>query len=79
MTWDILAALITIVGSLIGLGTVLAKLIKTLTKLDITLTQLQRELNEFKTDNKESHSRIWDKLDDHDERIHNLEDRKGDK
>ena len=79
MTWEILVALITIVGSLVGLGTVLAKLIKTLTKLDITLAQLQRELNEFKVENKESHGRIWDKLDNHDERIHNLEDKKGDK
>jgi hypothetical protein len=75
MTWDIMVALITIVGSLIGIGTVLAKLIKTLTKLDVTLSQLQRELNEFKVENKETHTRIWSKLDNHDVRIQRLEDK----
>ena len=76
MTWEILAALITIVGSLVTLGTVLAKLTKTLTKLDITLAQLQKELGEFKADSKETHKEIWHELDNHDVRIHKLEDKR---
>lgn len=75
MTWDIITGLITMIGCLIALGTLLAKLISILTKLDNTLTQLQRELGEFKADNKESHKRIWGKLDNHDVRIQKLEDK----
>lgn len=84
MTWEILAALITIVGCLVTLGTVLVKvtnkLTQTLTGLDDTLKHLQRELNDFKSANKESHSRIYSRLDEHDKtledhetRIHDLE------
>lgn len=84
MTWEILAALITIVGCLVTLGTVLVKvtnkLTQTLTALDDTINNLQKELGEFKTHNKESHLRIYDRLEVHDEklsdhetRIHDLE------
>lgn len=84
MTWEILAALITIVGCLVTLGTVLVKvtnkLTQTLTKLDDTISNLQEELGDLKSHNKESHERIYNRLDVHDEklsdhetRIHDLE------
>lgn len=73
MTWEILAALITIVGSLVALGTVLAKLIRVLTRLDDTVKQLRADLDRQRADNKESHKRIYDKLDDHEHRIIELE------
>lgn len=84
MTWEILAALIAIVGCLVTLGTVLVKvtnkLTQTLTALDDTINNLQKELSEFKTNNRESHGRIYGKLDEHDKklddhetRIHDLE------
>mgnify|MGYP006919069414 FL=1 len=73
MTWEILSALIVIVGCLITLGGVLVKLVRTLTRLDDTMAQLRVDLNRQHDENKESHKRIYDKLDDHEHRIVELE------
>lgn len=73
MTWEILSALIIIVGCLITLGGVLVKLVRTLTRLDDTMAQLRVDLNRQHDENKESHKRIYDMLDDHEHRIGELE------
>lgn len=73
MTWEILSALIVVVGTLISLGTVLAKLIRVLTRLDDTVKQLRADLDRQREDNRESHKRIYDRLDDHESRIVELE------
>ena len=73
MTWEILSALIIIVGCLITLGGVLVKLVRTLTRLDDTMAQLRVDLNRQHDENKESHKRIYDKLDDHEHRIGELD------
>ena len=73
MTWEILSALIIIVGCLITLGGILVKLVRTLTRLDDTMAQLRVDLNRQHDENKESHKRIYDKLDDHEHRIGELE------
>ena len=75
MTWEILAALITIVGSLTALGSVLAKLVRTLTKLDDTLIRLKEDVDILRDCNRESHKRIYEKLDLCEERISELERR----
>lgn len=73
MTWEIISALIIVVGCLVSLGGVLAKLIKTLTRLDDTIAHLKIDLNRQHDENKESHKRIYDRLDDHEQRIVELE------
>lgn len=73
MTWEIVTGLIVIVGALVSLGTVLAKLIKTLTTLDVTLKNLQENINKDSESNSKTHDRIFDKLDDHEGRISYLE------
>ena len=73
MTWEILSALIVIVGTLISLGTVLAKLIRVLTRLDDTVKQLRADLDRQRVENRESYTRIYDRLDDHEQRIVELE------
>lgn len=73
MTWEILSALIIIVGCLITLGGVLVKLVWTLTRLDDTMAQLRVDLNRQHDENKESHKRIYDRLDNHEQRICELE------
>ena len=62
-----------VVGTLISLGTVLAKLIRVLTRLDDTVKQLRADLDRQREDNRESHKRIYDRLDDHESRIVELE------
>lgn len=73
MTWEMLSALIVIVGTLVSLGTVLAKLIRVLTRLDDTVKQLRADLDRQREENRESHKRIYDRLDDHESRIVELE------
>lgn len=73
MTWEMLSALIVIIGCLATLGGVLAKLVKTLTQLDDTMKQLKLDLAEQRSDNRESHKRIYNRLDDHEQRIVELE------
>ena len=73
MTWEIMSALIVVVGTLISLGTVLAKLIRVLTRLDDTVKQLRADLDRQREENRESHKRIYDRLDDHESRIVELE------
>ena len=73
MTWEILSALIVVVGTLVSLGTVLAKLIRVLTRLDDTVKQLRADLDRQREENRESHKRIYDRLDDHESRIVELE------
>ena len=73
MTWEMLSALIVIVGTLVSLGTVLAKLIRVLTRLDDTVKQLRADLDRQHVENRESHKRIYDRLDDHEQRIVELE------
>lgn len=73
MTWEMLSALIVIVGTLVSLGTVLAKLIRVLTRLDDTVKQLRADLDRQRVENRESHKHIYDRLDDHEQRIVELE------
>ena len=73
MTWEIMSALIVIVGTLVSLGTVLAKLIRVLTRLDDTVKQLRADLDRQREENRESHPRIYDRLDNHESRIVELE------
>lgn len=73
MTWEMLSALIVIVGTLVSLGTVLAKLIRVLTRLDDTVKQLRADLDRQREENRESHKRIYDRLDNHESRIVELE------
>lgn len=73
MTWEILSALIVVVGTLISLGAVLAKLIRVLTRLDDTVKQLRADLDRQREENRESHKRIYDRLDGHESRIVELE------
>lgn len=64
MTWETMAALITIVGSLITLGGVLTKLVNTLTKLDATINYLKNDVDRLREGNHESHRRIYARLDE---------------
>lgn len=69
MTWEILAALITICGFLITLCTLVYKFSKALTALETAVTVLKED----KTDNKDEHKKMRGKLEDHETRIGKLE------
>ena len=84
MTWEIIAALITIVMCLISLGGIVYKFTKAVTSLENAVLYLK----EWKDDADREHEHLGERLDrhhqrlddhdrridDHDRRIHNLED-----
>ena len=73
MTWEIVVGLIAIIGCAISLGGVLAKLVRALTRLEVTISTLETTLAELKSGNDAAHREIWNELEEHDERITNLE------
>ena len=82
MTWEILAALITVVLALVTLGTVLGRLIRTLTKLDCAVESFGATISDMKAKSAKTHAVIFDKLEKHEEqisghelRIHDIENK----
>lgn len=73
MTWEILVGLIAIVGCLISLGTVLAKLVITLTKLTSTCDELNKTLTQYESQNDKDHTYFRDTIQNHEIRIHDVE------
>ncbi|HHW25578.1 MAG TPA: hypothetical protein PK778_09050 [Bacillota bacterium] len=73
MTWEIVAGLLTLCGTMVTLGTVLAKLVKTLTRLDVTLAALERAVGEDRRKNGAEHAEMRAKLESHEGRITRLE------
>ena len=71
MSWEIVVGLIALVGFLGTVSSWVWKLAGTLTKLGDGLNSL----SDFKTKADEEHREIHDKLDDHELRIHDLENK----
>jgi uncharacterized protein YoxC len=65
MTWEIALGIFALVGFVISLVSIAAKVNGTLTKLETTLQNLQKTMDDFKESNDKSKSRIWEKLDEH--------------
>lgn len=73
MTWEIIAALILILGCLVSLGTVLARLVRAITSLEVALTSLEKAMNEDKTNNAEDHKEFRCDIKNHEIRITKIE------
>lgn len=69
MTWELLAALITIFTACVTLCTLIFKLSRTLTALEAAV----KALIEYKSESKEEHDGMHKQLDDHEKRINILE------
>lgn len=76
MTWEIVVGLITLVGFIATVATWTSKLAKTLTVLNDAINSLRETVREFKVDSKEEHKAIMRRIDDHEERIRELERRR---
>jgi len=73
VTWEIVAGLLTLCGTMVTLGTVLAKLVKTLTKLDVTLVSLEQTVADDRRINSAEHAEMRAQLQNHEGRISKLE------
>ena len=72
--------LIALLGLLTAVVTPVARLNSSITKLNTTMEHITKEVDGLKTDNHDSHKRLWDKneeqdkaLNDHETRITTLE------
>lgn len=82
--WGVVGVLIAIVGLFFTVGKPVITLNTSITKLTVTVDRLQKdyddlkkqahsEVNDLAVKNSDSHRRIHDKLDDHEQRITDLE------
>lgn len=78
MTWEILTGLIIVVGCLISLGGVLARLVRAITRLEVTLAAIDKSVAEDKSANAAEHKEFRGELTNHEIRITGIEkERKG--
>ncbi|WP_373118022.1 hypothetical protein [Holdemania massiliensis] len=82
--WGVVGVLIAVVGLFFTVGKPVINLNTSITKLTVTVDRLQKdyddlkkqahsEVNDLAVKNSDSHRRIHDKLDDHEQRITDLE------
>ncbi len=80
MEWQVVGVLIALLGLLTAVVTPVVRLNSSITKLNTTMEHITKEVDGLKTDNHDSHKRLWDKneeqdkaLNDHETRITTLE------
>lgn len=82
--WGVVGVIIAVVGLFFTVGKPVINLNTSITKLTVTVDRLQKdyddlkkqahsEVNDLAVKNSDSHRRIHDKLDDHEQRITDLE------
>lgn len=69
MTWEIIAAILTLLGGFISVGTLVWKLAAAVNKLDCTVTSL----HDWVEKQSEKNKAFYAKLEDHEKRISILE------
>lgn len=67
--WNVFLAVGEIIAFLAVLLPPAVKLARAMTKLEETISATAAQLAEYKTDNTAAHKRIWDKVDEHDEKL----------
>ena len=75
MEWHVVGVIVTLVGFLAVILPPIVKLNSSITKLNITMEHITQELGELKSDNHDSHRRLWDKNDEQDKAINDHETR----
>lgn len=73
MSWEIVVGIITLVGFVATVGTWTSKLSHTLTVLNEAINSLRETVREFKANSKTEHEAIMKRIDDHEDRIRELE------
>lgn len=71
--WDIFVVLVAVVGLFATVLPFFTKLNRTLGELNATVEQLKGIMANAEKKSRETHTKIFDKLDDHEKRISRLE------
>ena len=71
--WDVFLVIAAVVGLFATVLPFFTKLNRTLGELNATVAQMQKVITNFEKNSRETHGKIYDKLDDHESRISRLE------
>lgn len=71
--WDVFIVLTAVVGLFATVLPFFTKLNRTLGELNATVEQMQKVISNFEKNSRETHGKIYGKLDDHETRISRLE------
>ena len=71
--WDIVVVIISLVGLFATVLPFFTKLNRTLGELNATVEQMQNVITNFEKNSRETHGKIYDKINDHETRISHLE------
>ena len=69
ISWQVVLALVVIIGLIGVIVKPILKLNTTLTMLDMTIKSLQDQLKSFRGDNDKDHDDIFDRLDEHEDTL----------
>lgn len=70
----VMIALVTIVSLFVAVGKPIIDLNKNLVEINLTIKTMEKSQLSYESDNTRNHSRIWSKLDDHDDEIKNTKE-----
>ena len=71
--WDIMVVIIAVVGLFATVLPFFTKLNRTLGELNATVEQMQKVISNFEKNSRDTHGKIYNKLDDHEKRISRIE------
>lgn len=73
--WGVVLVIVTLLGFVSGIIAPLIKLNTAIVKLIDSVEALDKSLGDLTKSNTRTHKRIWDKLDEHDDKINDHETR----
>ena len=73
MSWEIVVGISVLVGLVATFVGAAWKLASSIAELNVAITNLQNSFSEMREDSKTSHTKIYNKLDDHERRITTVE------
>lgn len=73
MEWTVVTVIVALAGLFITVGRPVVELNRSITRLTTMLDVLTQRLDRLETENRQTHTRLWDRLDEHDRRLLALE------
>lgn len=77
MGWEAAGVIIALVALIVTFVSAIVKLNNTITRLTVVVDNLAKDYDGFLRKSHESHKKMYDKLDDHEQRITVLETKEG--
>lgn len=73
MEWTVVTVCVALAGLFVTVGRPVVELNRSITRLTTMLDVLAKRLDRLEADNRQTHARLWDRLDTHEKRLQTLE------